>query len=89
MPLPADFPGTYFPGRGTIIEETYLRGKAETEAQLILQLLEGRGVPVPESVRERVTGCTDLDTLNRWFDRAITAASAEELFTETEAATAE
>ncbi|MPY63114.1 RpnC/YadD family protein [Streptomyces spongiae] len=75
---------TYFPGHGTLFEETYLEGKAEGkaegEATLILRLLERRGIPVPEDVRERVLGCTDLDTLTLWFDRSLTAATVEELF---------
>ncbi|MEV0274920.1 hypothetical protein AB0I22_00825 [Streptomyces sp. NPDC050610] len=84
MRLAPDAPGTYFPGRGTLVEETYLKGKAKGWAQSILRLLEGRGVPVSESVRERITNCTDLDTLNHWFNRAVTATDAEELFAEEE-----
>ncbi len=38
---------TYFPGRGTLFEETYLEGKAES-----------------------------------WFDRSLTATTAEDLFTD-------
>ncbi|MEU7043694.1 hypothetical protein AB0A77_21835 [Streptomyces varsoviensis] len=85
MRLDPNAPGTYFPGRGTLIEETFLKAKAES----ILRLLAVRDIPVPESARERITGCTDDDTLNRWFDRAVTTTSTDELFTEAEAATAE
>lgn len=63
---------------------TYLEGKAEGKATLILRLLESRGVAVPEDDRERITGCTDLDVLDRWFDRAITAPDADALFVEDE-----
>ncbi|MBA2945296.1 hypothetical protein [Streptomyces himalayensis] len=77
---------TYFPGRGTVRETAYLEGKAEGKAEdrasLILRLLEKRGIPVTEDTRERVTSCTDLDTLILWFDRALTATTADELFTE-------
>ncbi|MFC6067622.1 hypothetical protein [Streptomyces ochraceiscleroticus] len=84
--------GSYFPGRGTIVEETYLEGKAEGKAEgraegeadgrvtLILRLLEGRGIAVSEEARARITGCTELDVLDRWFDRALTAQEADELF---------
>ncbi|MEV0274919.1 hypothetical protein AB0I22_00820 [Streptomyces sp. NPDC050610] len=84
MRLDPNAPGTYFPGRGTLIEETYLKGEANGEvkgkAQAILQLLAARDVSVPEPARERITTCTDLDTLNHWFNRAVTATDAEELF---------
>ncbi|MFE2420332.1 hypothetical protein [Streptomyces hokutonensis] len=81
---------THFPGHGTIYEERYLEGKAEgkTEgraeegASFILRVLEKRGIPVPEDIRDRITSCTDLDTLTLWFDRSLTASTAEELFVE-------
>ncbi|GHA41221.1 hypothetical protein [Streptomyces purpurascens] len=76
--------GTYFPGRGTLFEQTYLEGKAEGRAEdrtvLILRVLEKRGIDIPETARERITSCTDLDTLTLWFDRSLTATAAEELF---------
>jgi hypothetical protein len=76
----------YFPDRGHLMERAYLEGQAEGqaagEAALILRLLEKRGVLVSEGVRERVTSCTDLDTLTLWFDRALTVTVAEDLFVE-------
>ncbi|WP_308292523.1 hypothetical protein [Streptantibioticus ferralitis] len=84
----------YFPGQGTIVEEYYLEGKAEGKAEgeaagkakalteSILHLLERRGISVSASARLLITSCTDLDTLNRWFDRAITTTNAENLFAE-------
>ncbi|NJP71332.1 hypothetical protein [Streptomyces sp. C1-2] len=82
--------GTYFPGRGTLFEETYLEGKAEGkaegeargEAKGVLRVLEVRGIPVPDSARERILGCTDLTVVSDWLDRAGTVVRAEELFEE-------
>ena len=81
---------THFPGHGTIYEEKYLEGKAEgktegkTEdrASLILRVLEKHGIDVPDDIRERITSCSDLDTLTLWFDRSLTASTAEDLFVE-------
>ncbi|MEV7083431.1 hypothetical protein AB0N88_33600 [Streptomyces sp. NPDC093516] len=77
---------TYFPGRGTLFEQTYLEGKAEGKAEnqveSVLRVLEKRGVPLTTDDRERITSCTDLDTLTLWFDRSLTVATAEELFSE-------
>ena len=81
---------THFPGHGTLFEETYLEGRAEgrtegkTEesASLVLRVLEKHGIDVPQTIRERITSCTDLDTLTLWFDRSLTATTAEDLFAE-------
>jgi hypothetical protein len=67
-----------FPGSGTLFEETRLKGRAED----ILRVLDVRGIDVPEAARERITSCTDLDTLGTWLDRAVTAADTQELFAE-------
>ena len=77
---------SYFPGRGTVRETAYLEGKAEAlvedRALMILRVLEKRGIAVHEDTRQRVTSCTDLDTLTAWFDRSLTVATAEGLFSE-------
>ncbi|GGS46228.1 hypothetical protein GCM10010206_04990 [Streptomyces cinerochromogenes] len=63
-------------------EEGREQGRAEAKAEMILRILEWRGVPVPEDVRERVEGCTDLDRLESWAQRAVHATKATELFTD-------
>lgn len=65
-----------FPGSGTLIEETRTKGRTED----ILRILHLRAIDIPESARERVNGCTDPELLGTWFDRALTATTAEELF---------
>ncbi|MFI8307613.1 hypothetical protein ACIF80_30195 [Streptomyces sp. NPDC085927] len=73
---------THFPGHRTLFEEKYLDGKAEGRAEDILRVLKVRGLAVSDTVRERVTACTDLDTLSVWFDRSLTATTAEGVFQE-------
>ncbi|MBT3167161.1 hypothetical protein HTV80_29310 [Streptomyces sp. Vc74B-19] len=77
---------THFPGHGTLFEEKYLEGrsegKAEGKSEAILRALKVRGLTVPDDVRKRITGCTDLDTLATWFDRSLTVSEAEGLFTD-------
>ncbi|MFI7295481.1 hypothetical protein [Streptomyces sp. NPDC050121] len=46
----------------------------------ILRILGLRGIVVFDDARERITSCTDLDTLGVWFDRALTAVNTDELF---------
>jgi hypothetical protein len=56
-------------------------GRAEGEAQMLLKYLGSR-FTVPARIRDRVTACTDTDQLEAWFDRAIKAATLDEIFAE-------
>jgi len=60
-------------------QEIRTEGRVETKIKDILMLLDGRGVPVSDADRHRITSCDDLDTLDRWFARAITATSTSEV----------
>ena len=57
-------------------------GKAEGKAEAIVRLLAMRELDVSDEIRDRVFDCADSDTLDRWFERAYTAAAADELFDE-------
>ena len=57
-------------------------GRVEEVIDKILRLLDARGVDVPDSAQHRIRACTDLESLDRWFDRAITATQIEEVFAE-------
>jgi hypothetical protein len=50
------------------------------KAEAILGVLGHRGIPIPQPLRDRVLATADEDLLQRWFDRAFTAASVEEVF---------
>ncbi len=56
------------------------QGRAEGRAAAVLEVLDARGVDVPEQARVRITGCTDTDQLDTWIRRAATAETVEELF---------
>jgi hypothetical protein len=55
------------------------RGKAQGEAQAVLTVLDARGVPVSEAIREQILACTDLAQLDTWLRRVATAATADEV----------
>ncbi|MFE7433172.1 hypothetical protein ACIPH4_08145 [Streptomyces tendae] len=61
-------------------EEGREEGRLEDRAAMTLRILEWRSIPVPDAVRERVLGCSDLDQLEVWAHRAVTAERAEDLF---------
>ena len=56
-------------------EEGLTRGRAED----ILRILSARGVQVDDSARQRILTCTDVATLDRWFDRALNATTLREV----------
>lgn len=66
----------------SISQEIRAEGEVKGRVKNILLLLEGRSIPVSDTDRERVTSCDDLDALDRWFRRAITATSTTEVFAE-------
>jgi hypothetical protein len=55
------------------------QGEAKGEAKAVLAILDARGIAVPDDVRTRITGCTDLDQLDTWVRRAATADKIQDL----------
>jgi predicted transposase YdaD len=56
------------------------KGRAAGLARAVLGVLEHRAVSIPEPLRERVSSARNEHQLQRWFDRAFTAVSAEDIF---------
>lgn len=54
----------------------FKKGQAEGKAEGILAVLAAREIPVSETIRERILGCTDIDTLDVWIRRAAVASTA-------------
>lgn len=77
------------PSRSAIFEsfmdDAYAEGYADgllrsREETAIVMLLTARGVPLTDAQRKRISSCDDADRLSLWFSRAVTAATAEEVF---------
>jgi len=62
-------------------EKAELRAEGQTAgtAQAILTILTTRGFQVSDGVRQRVLGCKDPSTLERWLARAVTATTDAEV----------
>lgn len=60
--------------------EGRVEGRVEGAAAILLRILERRGVDVSEGDRARITACTDLDQVEAWSDRALTATTIENVF---------
>ncbi len=56
------------------------QGRVEGKADSVLMVLEARKVEVGAESRGRISGCTDVEQLNHWLRRAVTAASVDDLF---------
>lgn len=54
-------------------------GQALGRAHSLLKILAARGVPVSEEDRQHILSCTNLDTLDQWFDRALNATTLSEV----------
>jgi hypothetical protein len=65
-----------------ISEEIRAEGEARRAVEDVLEVLEVRGIGIPEAVRERIVSCGDPETLRRWHRRAVIAPSAEQTFSE-------
>jgi hypothetical protein len=63
-----------------LVAEGRTEGRTEGEARALLAVLDARGVDVSDAARERITACTDLEQLDAWVRRAVTATSVDELF---------
>jgi hypothetical protein len=62
------------------IEKGLEKGLEKGKAEYLLKILDARRIEVSDQQREQVNSCTDPAMLDRWFDRALTAASAEDVF---------
>jgi hypothetical protein len=58
------------------------KGQVRGRAKAIVRFLAARGLTVTQEQRDRILDCTDLETLDRWLDTAVVAASTDELFAE-------
>lgn len=55
-------------------------GRAEGKAEAVLKILTKRGLTTTPLQRRQIEECMNLETLDRWLDQALMAASAGELF---------
>ncbi len=57
-------------------------GRAEEAAHNLLTVLRARGIAVPDAARERILAEKDRARLERWIERAVVAASLEDVLDE-------
>jgi hypothetical protein len=73
-------PTSFF--RSETAERVRTEGRIQEKVHSTLRLLQIRGLEVTDGVRDRVSGCADGETLDRWFGRALVVERAEDIFAE-------
>jgi predicted transposase YdaD len=61
------------------LKQGLAQGRAEGRAEDVLRILTARGVHVADEARQRILSCTDIATLDRWFDRALNARTLSDV----------
>jgi hypothetical protein len=65
-----------------IHDDGIAEGEARSKAEAVLRLLDVRGIATSQAQRDLVIASANSAQLDRWFDRAITASTAAEVFAE-------
>jgi len=79
----SDFARRYFSqGKAEGVEQGKAEGRAAGQARAVLAVLDACGIDVPVGARIRIAECSDLDQLDAWVRRAVTAHSVYDLFAE-------
>lgn len=63
-------------------EEGRESGLEEGLRRMIVKVLVSRAIPLDDAARERIAAMHDVETLERWGDRAVKAGSLAEVFRE-------
>ncbi|MER7413916.1 MULTISPECIES: hypothetical protein [Streptomyces] len=61
------------------LEKGLGRGRFEGRLMCLFQLCEARGITLSEEQRARISACKDSGLITRWFHRAATVETAEEM----------
>src|ERR1700734_3062395 len=56
------------------------RGEGKGKSEDVLKIIDSRAIKVTAEQREQVASCTDIAQLDQWFDSALTAETAADIF---------
>ena len=62
------------------LEEGREQGLEQGKAEYLIKIIDARRIAMTDQERQQVTSCTDLTQLDQWFDRALTATTAADIF---------
>ena len=56
------------------------KGAVKSKVEDLIKVIRARGLGLTQAQQELVTSCSDLSQLDTWFDRALDAKTADEIF---------
>jgi len=62
------------------IEQGIEQGAAQAKSEDVLKIIDARAIDATAEQREQVSSCTDIAQLDEWFDSALTADTAGDIF---------
>jgi hypothetical protein len=63
-----------------LVQQGMRQGAAEAKIEAVLKIIDARAIDVTAERRDQVSSCTDIARLDEWFDRALTAQTAADIF---------
>jgi hypothetical protein len=66
--------------KSDFIEGYVQQGVVTAKAEDVLKIIDARGIDVTTLQRDQVSSCTDIAQLDEWFDSALAADSAADIF---------
>jgi hypothetical protein len=62
------------------VQQGLQQGAVQAKSEDVLKIIDARAIDATAEQREQVSSCTDIAQLDKWFDRALTAGTAADIF---------
>ena len=66
--------------KSDFIEGFVQQGEVKAKSEAVLKIIDSRAINATAEQRQQVTSCTDIAQLDEWFDSALTAEAAADIF---------
>jgi hypothetical protein len=64
----------------TFVDGLLQQGEVKSKIEDLIKVIRARGLELTQAQLELVTSCSDLSQLAIWFDHALDAKTADEIF---------
>jgi hypothetical protein len=62
------------------VQEGLEKGMVKAKAEAVLKIIDARAIDVTTQQRDQVSSCADIAQLDEWFDSALAAGTAADIF---------
>ena len=62
------------------VQEGLHKGAVKAKSEAVLKVTDARAINLTAEQREQVSSCTDIAQLDEWFDSALVAVTAADIF---------